>query len=101
MTTSEPFPVSAKRRDPGQVLLSAARWRWYEWLAWLAALAFFFLVPTRLALLTEIVTLGLLALSIDLVLGYAGIVTLGQGAFFGLGAYARASRPNGAAAVFL
>ena len=38
-------------------------------------------------LLTEIVTLGLLALSIDLVLGYAGIVTLGQGAFFGLGAY--------------
>src|SRR5262249_16830947 len=39
-------------------------------------------------LLTEIVTLGLLALSIDLVLGFAGIVTLGQGAFFGLGAYA-------------
>lgn len=88
MAMSEPSPVSPKDIDAGRRLLSAARWRWYEALFWLAAAALFFLVPTRLALLTEIITLGLLALSIDLVLGYAGIVTLGQGAFFGLGAYA-------------
>ena len=85
---SEPSSVSTKGLDAGRVLVSAARWRWYEVLFWLVAAALFFLVPTRLALLTEIITLGLLALSIDLVLGYAGIVTLGQGAFFGLGAYA-------------
>ncbi len=69
-------------------LLSAAKWRWYEIAFWIVAASLFFVFPTRLALLTEIVTLGLLALSIDLILGFAGIVTLGQGAFFGLGAYA-------------
>ena len=87
---SEPSPVSPNDLDATRVLLSATRLRWYEGLFWLVAVALFFLVPTRLALLTEIITLGLLALSIDLVLGYAGIVTLGQGAFFGLGAYAAA-----------
>jgi branched-chain amino acid transport system permease protein len=80
--------------DAGARLLSGARWRWYEVLFWVAAIALFFIfgdfipgIPTRLMLLSEIISLGLLALSIDLVLGYAGIVTLGQGAFFGLGAY--------------
>jgi branched-chain amino acid transport system permease protein len=70
-----------------QLLLNASRWRWYEYAFWLLAFALYFIFPSRLALLTEIVTLGLLALSIDLILGFAGIVTLGQGAFFGLGAY--------------
>jgi len=75
-------------------LLSHSRTRWPEYLFWFVALSLFFVfgdyipgIPTRLMLLTEIVTLGLLALSIDLVLGFAGIVTLGQGAYFGLGAY--------------
>jgi branched-chain amino acid transport system permease protein len=81
-------PKSAPDAALEAQLLSTARWGWTETLIWLVAAALFFLVPTRLALLTEIATLGLLALSIDLVLGYAGIVTLGQGAFFGLGAYA-------------
>lgn len=70
-----------------QRLLDASRWRWHEYAFWLFAFALYFIFPSRLALLTEIVTLGLLAMSIDLVLGFAGIVTLGQGAFFGFGAY--------------
>jgi branched-chain amino acid transport system permease protein len=37
--------------------------------------------------MTEIVRLGLFAMSIDLILGYAGIVSLGHAAFFGVGAY--------------
>ena len=86
----EPVSVSTESLEAGRVLRSAARWHWYEIVFWLVAIALFFLVPTRLALLTEIITLGLLALSIDLVLGFAGIVTLGQGAFFGIGAYAAA-----------
>jgi len=82
------------KSDAGAHMLAGARWRWHEGLFWLAAIGLFFLfgdfipgVPTRLMLLSEITSLGLLALSIDLVLGYAGVVTLGQGAFFGLGSY--------------
>ncbi len=76
-------------------LVSSRRWRWWEYAFWVVAVALYFIfgdfipgIPTKLMLLSEIVTIALLALSIDLVLGYAGIVTLGQGAFFGLGAYA-------------
>lgn len=58
-----------------------------ELLFWLAALASFFFLPEQHLLLTEVVILGLFALSLDLILGYAGIVSLGHGAFFGLGAY--------------
>ncbi len=71
-------------------LLAEGRWRWPEVLFWVVAASLFFLVPTKLTLLSEIMILSLLALSIDLVLGFAGIVTLGQGAFFGLGAYTAA-----------
>jgi branched-chain amino acid transport system permease protein len=40
---------------------------------------------TRLA--TEVAILGMAALSVDLLLGYAGLLTFGQAAFFGIGAY--------------
>src|SRR5204863_9663097 len=39
---------------------------------------------------TGIAIIGLLALSLDLILGYAGIVSLGHAAFFGFGAYVAA-----------
>ncbi|MEO3432847.1 branched-chain amino acid ABC transporter permease [Inquilinus sp. CAU 1745] len=48
----------------------------------------YFLLPNNLALLTRIITLMLLALSLDLVTGFAGIATLGHAALFGAGAYA-------------
>lgn len=63
------------------------RWHWAEWLFWAAAFASFFLLPDHHLLLTEIAILALFALSLDLILGHAGIVSLGHGAFFGLGAY--------------
>jgi branched-chain amino acid transport system permease protein len=78
-------PDSAK--SPSWRLLLDSRWRWYEFAFWLCAVASFWVFPKKLMLISEIFILGLLALSIDLVLGFAGIVTLGQGAFFGLGAY--------------
>ena len=58
-----------------------------EALPWLAALAGYFLFPDYLPLAAQILATILFALSADLVLGYAGIVTLGQAAFFGTGAY--------------
>jgi branched-chain amino acid transport system permease protein len=63
------------------------RIRWTEWLPWVAAGAFFFVLPEYLSLGARVLIFILFALSLDLILGYAGIVTLGHSAFFGLGAY--------------
>ncbi len=63
------------------------RLRWTEWLPWVTALAVFFLLPDYLSLGARVLTYILFALSLDLILGYAGIITLGHAAFFGLGAY--------------
>ncbi|WP_300297517.1 branched-chain amino acid ABC transporter permease [Ferrovibrio sp.] len=68
-------------------LADAARWHPLEIGFWVLALALLWLLPTRLLLLNEIAILALFALSLDLILGYAGIVSLGHAAFFGLGAY--------------
>jgi branched-chain amino acid transport system permease protein len=71
-------------------LATRARWGWMEYAFWLAALASVFLLPGRHLILTEIAWLGLFALSLDLILGYAGIISLGHAAFFGFGSYAAA-----------
>ena len=63
------------------------RIRWTEYLPWLIALGAFFLLPEYLALGARILIFILFALSLDLILGYGGIITLGHSAFFGLGAY--------------
>ena len=68
-------------------LARRARWRPLEYAFWLAALASVFLLPGRHLILTEIAWLALFALSLDLILGYAGIISLGHAAFFGLGSY--------------
>jgi branched-chain amino acid transport system permease protein len=67
-----------------------ARWNPLEYLFWAAAFAAIWLMPTRHLILTEVAWLGLFALSLDLILGYAGIISLGHAAFFGVGAYAAA-----------
>ncbi len=59
-------------------------------LPWLLAFAWPLLVPGHAARLNEIAILALFALSLDLILGYTGIVSLGHAAFFGAGAYAAA-----------
>src|SRR6266478_627014 len=63
------------------------RYRPFEALPWLVAVAAYFAFPEYLALGAQILATILFALSADLVLGYAGIVTLGHAAFFGTGAY--------------
>jgi branched-chain amino acid transport system permease protein len=59
----------------------------FEVAFWLLPVAAFFLLPGYRVLGSQIVIVALFALSLDLVLGYAGILTLGHAAFFGLGAY--------------
>src|SRR5262245_36030848 len=80
--TSEPLVAQVSQR-----LAARARWSPLEIAFWLAALATVFLLPGRHLILTEIVIWGLFALSLDLILGYAGIISLGHAAFFGFGAY--------------
>jgi branched-chain amino acid transport system permease protein len=63
------------------------RLRLYEALPWLVAIAGFFVFPSYQALGAQILATVVFALSLDLAMGYAGIVTLGHSAFFGVGAY--------------
>ena len=63
-------------------------WRIWEILIWIVAVGAVFVLPGKSLILTEIAILALFAISLDLILGYAGIVSLGHTAFFGLGAYA-------------
>lgn len=69
-------------------LAALRRWRWWEWGLWALALAATVFAPSHLLLLNEIAILALFALSLDLLLGYGGIVSLGHAAYFGFGAYA-------------
>ena len=69
-------------------LIRKGRWGAAEIAFWLVAAATLFFLPERHLILNEIAIIGLFALSLDLILGYAGIVSLGHAAFFGFGAYA-------------
>ena len=66
---------------------SRTRWQPVEIVFWLATLLPFALFPDYLILASQIAITALFALSLDLILGYAGIVSLGHAAFFGVGAY--------------
>lgn len=68
-------------------LADLGRWRWPEVAFWVAAWGSWLLLPEQHLLLNEVAILGLFALSLDLVLGFAGIISLGHAAFFGCGAY--------------
>jgi branched-chain amino acid transport system permease protein len=70
-----------------RTLAEKHRLRWWEALPWIAGVGMFFAFPNYLAFGTQLLITILFALSLDLVLGYAGIVTLGHAAFFGAGAY--------------
>ena len=68
-------------------LLARSRWRPWEIGAWVVLWALPLVAVQHAALINEIAILALFALSLDLILGYAGIVSLGHAAFFGIGAY--------------
>ena len=81
-------PTTALDIHPAaRALISRHRLRAWEPLPWILALAFYFAFPTYLGFGTDLLVTVLFALSLDLALGYAGIVTLGHAAFFGAGAY--------------
>ena len=79
--------VITAQNTPHGYLQRQARWHPVEIAFWLATLVPFFLFPSYLVLASQIAITALFALSLDLILGYAGIVSLGHAAFFGVGAY--------------
>jgi branched-chain amino acid transport system permease protein len=82
--------VKSTPESAAQGLKRDARWRWWEGALLVALIASWLLFPSNALLLNEIAILALFAVSLDLILGYAGIVSLGHAAFFGFGAYAAA-----------
>ncbi|MCW8200324.1 branched-chain amino acid ABC transporter permease [Verminephrobacter aporrectodeae subsp. tuberculatae] len=77
-------------KPPRTLLLQARRLRWWEPVFWLLAFATPLVFPGQALIACEIAIAALFALSLDLILGYAGIVSLGHAAFLGLGGYAAA-----------
>jgi branched-chain amino acid transport system permease protein len=70
------------------IALRQHRPRWIEAIPWIVGLGGYFVFGDQLAFGSQILIAILFALSLDLVLGFAGIVTLGHAAFYGTGAYA-------------
>jgi branched-chain amino acid transport system permease protein len=73
--------------DVASLAIGRARWRAGEAVFWVLVIACAWMFPSRYLIMTDIVRLALFAMSLDLILGYAGIVSLGHAAFFGVGAY--------------
>ena len=73
--------------SPQGYLQAQSRWHPFEIVFWLSLLLPYVLFPDYLSLASQIAITALFALSLDLILGYAGVVSLGHAAFFGVGAY--------------
>ncbi len=76
--------------DARTTLLQARGWKKWEWAFWALAFAAPALLPSHALILNEMAIVALFAVSLDLILGYSGIVSLGHAAFLGLGAYSAA-----------
>jgi len=82
--------MSAGSSSVAARLLAPSRWRAWEIVAWLLIAAAPLLFSQHAPLINEVAIFALFALSLDLILGYAGIVSLGHAAYFGAGAYGAA-----------
>src|SRR5205809_1740498 len=79
--------MSSTLSESQRHLEAQIRWQPVELAFWLATLLPFVVAPNYLSLASQIAITALFALSLDLILGYAGIVSLGHAAYFGFGAY--------------
>ncbi len=83
----DPMTNSALTEEVSGYLKRRARWTPLEIAFWVFAFATIWLFPSKYLILKDTAILALFALSLDLILGYAGIISLGQAAFFGLAGY--------------
>jgi branched-chain amino acid transport system permease protein len=87
MTMHDTRAASPLASAIGGYLTDRSRWHPLEIAFWLIAVASIFLLSNKHLILTEIAILALFALSLDLILGYSGILSLGHAAYFGFGGY--------------
>ena len=91
MTTSSLGAGSSPPRPAPADLMArfrrSARWTPLEYAFWCLPVLAYFAFPGNYLLLSQIAITGLFALSLDLIFGYAGVISLGHAAFFGIGAY--------------
>ncbi len=80
--------ISATAMTPLDHIARRSAWRPLEIVFWVLTLLPFYLTPDYLQLASQIAITALFAISLDLILGYGGLVSMGHAAFFGLGAYA-------------
>jgi branched-chain amino acid transport system permease protein len=73
--------------DVSVYLARRARWSPLEIAFWVFVFATIWLFPGKYLIMKDTAILALFALSLDLIVGYAGIISLGQAAFFGLAGY--------------
>jgi branched-chain amino acid transport system permease protein len=71
-------------------LLKPSRWQIQEFIFWALVFVAPWFLPGHALIVNEVAIVALFALSLDLVLGYAGVVSLGHAAFLGFGAYTAA-----------
>jgi branched-chain amino acid transport system permease protein len=88
-TTTAPAaaPVLTDEAKAKSLFAERARWRWLEIAYWVAIVVSIFAFQTHEMLIAQVLIAGLFAVSFDLLVGYAGIPSLGHAAFFGIGAY--------------
>jgi branched-chain amino acid transport system permease protein len=86
-TSAAPPPTPVLADDVAAYLKRRARWSPLEIAFWIFAFASIWLFPDKYLILKDTAILALFALSLDLILGYAGIISLGQAAFFGIAGY--------------
>ncbi len=84
MTTSSPHTAPV---DPLTRFRRSAHWKPLEYAFWCLPVLAYFAFPGNYLLLSQIAITGLFAVSLDLIFGYAGVISLGHAAFFGIGAY--------------
>jgi branched-chain amino acid transport system permease protein len=75
-------------RGAGAFLVERHRFKPVEAIPWVVAVGVYFVFPGYLHLGSQVLIMVLFALSLDLILGYAGVISLGHAAMFGAGAYA-------------
>lgn len=66
---------------------SQPNFTWLQVVPWVIAFGVYFVAPQYAPLLTQIFIMIMFAMSLDLLVGYAGIVSLGHAGLFGTGAY--------------
>ena len=84
MTTSNLGAANADLLTPFR---RSAHWKPLEYAFWCLPVLAYFAFPGNYLLLSQIAITALFALSLDLIFGYAGVISLGHAAFFGIGAY--------------